>query len=180
MGGVAAGLGLAALIYLTTLQPQLITPSANSGSNASGTPVGAKFDFYALLPERQFPRAKEAADQHAKSLQANPSADKAPPASQAPPASKRTAAAQATKEPANIQSPALIQAGSFRSAKEADRLRAELILMGLQVHVESVELGPNDAWHRVRVGPFGNEQALTQAQKLLADNKIKHMIVRLK
>lgn len=170
MGGVAAGLGLAALIYLTTLQPQLITPSANSGSSASGTPVGAKFDFYALLPERQFPRAKEAADQHAKSLQAN----------QTPAASKPTTEAQASKEPANTQSPALIQAGSFRSAKEADRLRAELILMGLQVHVESVELGPNDAWHRVRVGPFGNEQALSQAQKLLADNKIKHMIVRLK
>ena len=170
MGGVAAGLGLAALIYLTTLQPQLITPSANSETHANGAAAGAKFDFYALLPELQFPGSKEAADQHAKSLEAN----------SAPPASKPAAKAQATKEPANTQSPALIQAGSFRSAKEADRLRAELILMGLQVHVESVELGPNDAWHRVRVGPFGNEQALSRAQKLLADNKIKHMIVRLK
>lgn len=53
----------------------------------------------------------------------------------------------------------LLQVGSFKSASDADQLKAKLALLGIVAQVQSVTV--NDAtWHRVRVGPVeGARQA---------------------
>lgn len=73
--------------------------------------------------------------------------------------------------PEQVQNPVsefLIQAASFRTAAEADRLRAELLLVDLPAYVESSNVR-DSTWHRVYVGPFVKrvqaERALTQLRE---------------
>lgn len=68
----------------------------------------------------------------------------------------------------------LLQVGSFQSAGEADSLKAELAFLGLQARVKSA-LVNNDTWHRVQVGPFASNSALSRAKNLLLENNIKYM-----
>lgn len=65
----------------------------------------------------------------------------------------------------------ILQAGSFKSAQDADQLRAELILMGLDAFTREVEVGGDD-WHRVVVGPFNTSLDLNRAQDKLAQAQI--------
>ena len=66
------------------------------------------------------------------------------------------------------QSQFLIQAASFRSSGDADKLRAELILLNLPTYIEASDVNQN-TWHRVYVGPFERkieaERALTQLRQ---------------
>ncbi len=65
----------------------------------------------------------------------------------------------------------ILQAGSFKSAQDADQLRVELILMGLDAITRKVEVGGDD-WHRVVVGPFNTRLDLNRAQDKLAQAQI--------
>src|SRR5690606_39393627 len=46
-----------------------------------------------------------------------------------------------------------LQAGSFRKRDDADTLRAQIILLGQNVRVETGKVR-EETWHRVLVGPF--------------------------
>lgn len=60
-----------------------------------------------------------------------------------------------------------LQAGSFRKASDADRVRAQIILLGQNVQVESGTVR-DEVWYRVMVGPFSSREQLNSAQKDLA------------
>ena len=67
----------------------------------------------------------------------------------------------------------LLQAGSFRKLAEADRLRAELILINMNnVVVEKTVSSTGSVWYRVRIGPFSNRSTLNKAEDLLAQQSI--------
>lgn len=68
----------------------------------------------------------------------------------------------------------ILQVGSFQSNGEADSLKAELAFLGLEAHVKSAQVN-NATWHRVQIGPFASNSALSRAQNLLLENKIKYM-----
>lgn len=68
----------------------------------------------------------------------------------------------------------LLQVGSFHSSGEADSLKAELAFLGLEARVKSA-LVNNTTWHRVQIGPFASNSALSRAKNLLLENKIKYM-----
>ncbi len=74
----------------------------------------------------------------------------------------------------------LLQAGSFRSRKQADQLRAKLALLGLETSVQTVSVDSRQAWHRVRVGPFNNLHDLNEARALLKKNGVDAILIRLK
>jgi cell division protein FtsN len=74
----------------------------------------------------------------------------------------------------------ILQAGSFRSSSDADRLRAQLILMGLDAKVEEVSVANGDLWHRVQVGPFDNRSRLSKARGILLDNGIDTLLLKSK
>ncbi len=60
----------------------------------------------------------------------------------------------------------LLQAASFSNRDHADAMRAELILEGLDVAINSVPSNSGGIWHQVLVGPFANrvdmERTLTR------------------
>ena len=51
----------------------------------------------------------------------------------------------------------LLQAASFPRRKEAEVLRAQLMLEGLRTAVNAVRRPNGDTWHRVMVGPFAEK-----------------------
>ncbi|MEQ3701417.1 SPOR domain-containing protein [Thalassolituus sp.] len=70
-----------------------------------------------------------------------------------------------------------LQAGSFRSANDAERLRAQLLLEGLTAYQESSTVN-GSTWHRVFVGPFKDRSKLNKAQDLLASYKISALVLK--
>ena len=73
----------------------------------------------------------------------------------------------------------LIQAGSFRRNSEAEKRKAELALLGVQSHIQSVSINGED-WYRVRVGPFVNATSLHEASSVLRKNDIQYLTTELK
>lgn len=65
----------------------------------------------------------------------------------------------------------ILQAGSFKKPRDADELRARLLLLGLDVFVKQVDVNGSQ-WHRVIVGPLDNGLALNRAQDKLAQAEV--------
>lgn len=74
----------------------------------------------------------------------------------------------------------VLQAGSFRKLAQADRLKAELALIGMPVSIQTVSIEGGGKWHRVRVGPFTNLQALNEARTELQNNGLKVMVLKVR
>ena len=66
----------------------------------------------------------------------------------------------------------MLQTGSFQSSSDADRRRAELILMGMNTKIHTVTFTNGQTWHRVIVGPFSGKKALHHAQDQLTQLNI--------
>ncbi|VAW66252.1 Cell division protein FtsN [hydrothermal vent metagenome] len=73
----------------------------------------------------------------------------------------------------------LLQAGSFKSHEDAERLKANLALLGVQASIQSVTINA-DNWHRVRIGPFDSNSQLREALGTLKQNNIHAMTMELK
>lgn len=73
-----------------------------------------------------------------------------------------------------VSGQAILQVGSFKSADEAESLKAQLAFLGLQASVKSAKVS-NVTWHRVQLGPFDSETGLSHAKNLLIENKIQYM-----
>lgn len=73
----------------------------------------------------------------------------------------------------------VLQAGSFRNAEQAEHLRAELILLGLEVITREFEVN-SERWHRVIVGPLDSDLELTRTQDVLAEAEIESIPLRIK
>ena len=71
----------------------------------------------------------------------------------------------------------LLQAGSFKLAEDADRRRAELLLLGLEAHVEDTT-GDNGRWFRVYIGPFESRSKLAKARSLTAQQGIDTLLLK--
>src|SRR5690606_25017420 len=69
-----------------------------------------------------------------------------------------------------------LQAGSFRQRSEADRVRAQIILMGLDARLEDAKLANGEVWHRVQVGPFPDQSRLAQAERTLSGNGFSNLL----
>ncbi|WP_372747419.1 SPOR domain-containing protein [Litorivivens sp.] len=108
-----------------------------------------QFDFFTLLPEREVIVPEE---QH-------------------PRQEENTANEQ--------QYQFILQAGSFKSNADADRRRAELLLLGLEAKIEAVEAN-GDTWHRVYVGPFTSRSKLSKARTTLISEGIETLLLKRK
>ena len=68
----------------------------------------------------------------------------------------------------------VLQVGSFRSADEADSLKAQLAFIGLEAKIEAA-IVDEQTWHRVQLGPFASNSQLSRAKNLLLENDIRYM-----
>jgi cell division protein FtsN len=72
----------------------------------------------------------------------------------------------------------ILQVGSFPGSEDADKLRAQLILINLDAHIEKVEIRKGEIWHRVVVGPFATQNALTSARSQLVNNQYNALVLK--
>ncbi len=80
---------------------------------------------------------------------------------------------KSTPKDPNKKTNTLLQAGSFRNLKDAERMRARLILLNLpNVVTEKTTAASGTVWYRVRIGPFDNRSMLNKAEDILAQNNI--------
>jgi cell division protein FtsN len=71
----------------------------------------------------------------------------------------------------------VLQAGSYRNLNDADRVRAQLALQGIESKIQKVTVD-NDAWHRVRIGPVTDLGELNRLRKRLAEAEVDAIVVR--
>ncbi len=150
-------------------------------------PNKPKYDFYTLLPESEVIVPPEAIPPELDESKSKPvTAEEA--------AKIDTARAQAAlngetpppppvvaQPPSAIQAPLttqyFLQAGSFRKHEDADRVRAQILMLGQNVQVESGKVR-EETWHRVLVGPFASRTQLSAAQKQLADSGFSNLLLQ--
>jgi cell division protein FtsN len=65
-----------------------------------------------------------------------------------------------------------LQAGAFQNAQDADNLKARLALLGLEASIQTANLGEKGVWHRVRLGPYEDADALGRVRSQLAGSGI--------
>ena len=86
---------------------------------------------------------------------------------------QKVEAYKSTPKDPNKKTNVLLQAGSFRKLEDAERLRAQLILLNLpNVVTDKTTSSSGSVWYRVRVGPFDNRSMLNKAEDILAQNNI--------
>ncbi len=74
----------------------------------------------------------------------------------------------------------MVQAASFRSNEDADRLRAQLILSGLEASIRETTGSNGQPWYRVVVGPFETRSAENRAQDKLVGMGIESYTYKVK
>ena len=116
-----------------------------------------RFDFYTLLPSMEVVVPEEEL---------------------AEPEPQRAAPAEPSERPRSEPVDYLLQVGSFRKAADADRLKAQLALLGFGSHIQRVEGGPGGTWHRVRTGPFQGAGELRTARERLEANGHRTLVIR--
>lgn len=85
---------------------------------------------------------------------------------------------RARTEPAQgTQTVYYLQAGAFHSSKDADAMKARILMMGLSAQVEDASVN-GATLHRVRVGPFKGIDAMNRARAKLGDDKIASSVMR--
>lgn len=179
VAGVGVGMLLTSLVKLADVpepaveRPAQRQPAARPAppqpkSEPKEEPAPARsetrFDFYTLLPEREVivPDEREVKPP--------------PPAPTPPPAKPGETPAPA---PAAASERYLLQAGSFRREAEADRRRAQILLLGLEARIEPVQAN-GDTWYRVHAGPFVSPDKLAHARELLSGEGIETLLLRQK
>lgn len=70
-----------------------------------------------------------------------------------------------------------LQVGSFRKAADADRVRAELALLGIESKIQRVSVDA-DTWHRVRVGPITDLDKLNGVRDRLGEAGMDALVIR--
>lgn len=170
LAGLALGLFVALLVYISGRAPAEQRPAATASSSAGApastdtravrkTPGGSaastppRFDFYTILPEMEV----------------------AVPLHEAP--GKRTGEALPSHDKTGSY---LLQAGSFRSFEEADRLKASLVLLGLEASIQTVTVNNKDTWHRVHIGPYKTLTEIDAVRARLKENRIDTMVLKVK
>jgi cell division protein FtsN len=146
-------------------------------------PAKPKYDFYTLLPESEVIVPPEALPKE--TPPARPAQKPVTPEEAARIDAARAQAALNGETPppppvvakAPVTNQFFLQAGSFRKRDDADRVRAQIILLGQNVQVESGTVR-EETWYRVLVGPFANREQLASAQKQLAGNGFSNLLLQ--
>ena len=154
---------------------------ATSQPVARAAPEKPRFEFYTMLPEMEVAVPEEELRAAMPEEEVRDSGPEEKP--------RATARAAPTAPPPPLRAPPkaaaratgayLLQVGSFRSRKEAERLKAELALLGVQAAVQSVVIDGKNTWHRVRVGPYTDLRALNNDRVRLRENRREAIVLRI-
>jgi len=187
--GLVVGLFVAFLVYLDEMEKppnaavdsspneQASTTGESSAGDTAQAPAGKqdggerggeaadgksgkkdpRFEFYSILPELEVVVPEHKQDDPADSASESDGRE-APPSG---------------------QGPYYLQAGSFQQAEQADRMKARIALLGLDVAIQRVRID-GEQWHRVRVGPYSAPDKLRNARERLRAEDIDFLVLRKK
>ena len=135
--------------FILFLDQKIVKNNANTPTTETKKQQNDKprIDFYSILPDRVVDIPVSEEDQQAIE---NPSINKI------------------------ADETVMLQVGSFQSVTEADSLKAKLALLGLEAKIEAAEVN-NDIWHRVILGPYGDNSELSRVKNQLIESSIKFM-----
>lgn len=71
----------------------------------------------------------------------------------------------------------VLQAGSYKNFADADRVRAQLALQGIESKVQKVSVD-NDTWHRIRIGPISKLDELNRLRTILRKADVDVLVIR--
>jgi cell division protein FtsN len=71
----------------------------------------------------------------------------------------------------------VLQAGSYRNKSDAERVRAQLALQGVDAQLQRVAVDA-DVWHRVRIGPISNLDELNKVRRQLQAAEVDALLIR--
>jgi cell division protein FtsN len=117
---------------------------------ATSTAAGEKYDFYEMLPNFEVVVPEKEKDV------------------------KRDMPATAQVERPGVY---VLQAGSYRNEADADRVRAQLSMQGIDAKVQRVAVDA-DVWHRVRIGPITKLDDLNKLRKQLQAADVDALVIR--
>jgi cell division protein FtsN len=155
--GLGVGLAIALAVHLVHLkQAQVVAEpvpvaakapasatAADDGAIAPAyTPTGPALDFYDMLPRQEVEIASE-------------------------PAKGATEAARAPLPSGDV----ILQAGSFKQSPEAEKMQAQLALMGISARIQRASVD-DETWYRVRIGPIATVEELRNVQSKLREAEI--------
>jgi cell division protein FtsN len=159
MFGLGLGLIVAVGVYLRAPSRVPSTGAlARAPTAARPAPVAttrepapeSRFDFYEILPQVEVG---------------------------VPDSNEPTPRAAPRPRPAETPGSFLLQVGSFSAAGDADRLQANLALLGFESHVQRVMID-NAVFNRVRIGPIGDLDSAKRAQRRLRDAGIDALLMQ--
>jgi cell division protein FtsN len=128
--------------------PHRKAPASPEGTGTAA--AGEKYDFYEMLPNFEV---------------VVPEKDKEV---------KRDLPATARVERPGVY---VLQAGSYRNEADADRVRAQLSMQGIDAKVQRVAVDA-DVWHRVRIGPITKLDQLNRLRKQLQAAEVDALVIR--
>lgn len=150
LAGVLTGVFISFIGYLSTLSEQDDSDFDNTVPVAEVEKMPKpSFNFYALLPEQ--------------TLEVEAIVEPAADISSPPPTAKKESF--------------LLQAGSFRQREDAERRRAELLLLGLEPKIQESKRD-NGLWYRVYLGPFSSKIDMTKTRGLTAGQGIDTLVLK--
>lgn len=72
----------------------------------------------------------------------------------------------------------VLQAGSYKNLADADRRKASLALLGIESNIQDVTI-ERDTFHRVRIGPISDLEALNRIRRRLIDADVETLLIKL-
>jgi cell division protein FtsN len=82
--------------------------------------------------------------------------------------------------PAATKEVYFLQVAAFQSPSDADNLKARLALAGIETQIQTATLPDGQVWHRVRVGPFSNQDELRKSRAALKENKLEANLIKVR
>jgi cell division protein FtsN len=161
--GLAVGLAVAGFVYIKDHRPDAPLaksgkpdrkrtrgepPDAESGDSSAEEPAKS-YDFYDKLPKFEVLVPEKDKDVR--------------PDTQSVPETRRGTY--------------VLQAGSYKSFADADRVRAQLALQGVESKVQKVSVD-NDTWHRIRIGPISKLDELNRLRRILRKADVDVLVIR--
>ncbi|MBW7931790.1 MAG: SPOR domain-containing protein [Gammaproteobacteria bacterium] len=82
-----------------------------------------------------------------------------------------------SRAPVAVPGVYVLQAGAFGSFAEADKLKAQLALLGISSQIQKIMVDERQ-YHRVRIGPIDDLDELNRTRTRLREAKIEALVIR--
>jgi cell division protein FtsN len=162
--GLAVGLGVAGIVYIKDHRPD---------AQISRTAKAERKKFHGNEPP-EWSAGDPATEDSAKSYAFY---DMLPKFEVVVPEKEKDVRPDIKSVPETRRGTYVLQAGSYKNYADADRVRAQLALQGVESKVQKVSVD-NDTWHRVRIGPISKLDELNRLRQILRKAEVDVLVIR--